>query len=143
MRKVKCYTPYHNLSLVWVKKPHANAAIARIINVETVTSSGVVLEAVNLREVFDRVERSDVDLAVCVGYVFAKDLSPLANTYPTHAVLPELWYWRDKFWVKAHTAVDLVLEYYKVISGLKCSLFYEVTITDDDRSGIFEHVIII
>lgn len=57
-----------------------------------------------------------VDLAAMVGYI---DIE--------HPQKPELWFWKDQFWVKA-IGVDGI-EYYKD----KCFLLYPITIADEDR----------
>lgn len=86
---------------------------------EVRTPDGVMVR-VKMRNVAD-FQNPETDVAVLVGRA-----KRITDTGKPHPQPPEVWFWRDEFWIRAH---DGMSEYYRN----KQYLLYSVTVLDKDR----------
>ena len=136
MEKIRATKPTYEEPIIFQPRHDRKPAFYALHNHGEVTTSSVskrqlrnghTMALVHIRAVADLGDPSN-DIAAIIGTIVRKTRS--GNVYPQS---PELWYWQDKFWVKAVTADDM--EYYRTHTdgngnAEKCYAFCEVEIDD-------------
>ena len=130
MRKLKAYKRQHLSDPPEVRLRHNNKPVFHSIEVvdkEVETADGSVMIQVRIRGRCD-FNDPDVDVAALVGQIIAyrgESVNHRSNLGTIDPQLPELWFWRDKFWTKAVDSLGVV--YYQ----RKAYLFHEVDVEQD------------
>lgn len=115
--------------LAWMYRDGQRAVFHKIDIVELITTPDGEMVAVRFRNKVD-LANPDTDIAALVGQ--AKKVRKSGAVDPQS---PELWYWNDKFWLKAVDSAGN--DYY----NKKCYLIYEVTVENGNAllGGLKHH----
>ena len=144
MEKIRATRPLYETPIIFRPRHDRKPAFHILHNHGEVTTSSVSKKQlrnghkmflVHIRSVADLGDPNN-DIAVAVGIIVR-----LTKAGSDHPQSPELWYWQEKFWVKATTMDGM--EYYKTHidsngNAEKCYAFCEVEI--DDPSAILDQL---
>lgn len=129
MRRVNAHKRQIEEPAQWVLRHDKRGVFHEITSSDTVIANNEEMELVGIRNVTD-INNPGTNVAILVGSIV--ELSPSGKIKPQ---LPELWYWGDKFWVKAITSPGN--EYYRN----KKYLLYSIDIIDEQE--FFEQIVLI